>query len=133
MARLEDIPKKQFFTTPEDYFEDLPGKIQARVTAERPISKKQPFLRYALQYALPLVIIIASIVYYNLRPSTNPENILASVETEDIILYLQESGMTTDEVLESIDFTSGDLEALENEVYDIPFSDPQNDGADTIK
>ncbi len=133
MARLEDIPKKQFFTTPEDYFDDLPGKIQARVIPDRPISKKQPVLRYALQYALPLVLIVASVTYYNLRRDTSPETILASVETEEIILYLQESGMTTDEVLESIDFTSGDLEALENEVYDIQFGDLENGGADTIK
>lgn len=133
MARLDDISRKQIFTTPEDYFDDLPAKILSRISHEKPVRAQRPVVRYALQYALPLVVIAASVVYYNLTGDTNPESILASVETEDIILYLQESGVTTDEVLESIEFTSLELDALENEVYDIPFTGMENVDIDSIK
>ncbi|MDQ2657135.1 MAG: hypothetical protein M3Y60_06910 [Bacteroidota bacterium] len=133
MARLEDIPRKQFFTTPEDYFDDLPGKIQSRISRGQPVRSQRPVVRYALQYALPLVVIVASVVYYNLTGDANPESILASVETEDLILYLQESGITTDEVLESVEFTSQELDALEDEVYDMHFSDIGDEDIDSIK
>ncbi len=133
MARLEDIPKKQFFTTPEDYFDDLPGKIQARISQKQSVQTQRPLVRYALRYALPLVVIAASILYYNLTREVNPESILASVETEDIILYLQESGMTTEEVLESVEFTSQELDALEDEVYDMHFLDIEGEDIDSIK
>jgi hypothetical protein len=116
MAKLEDIPKKQIFNVPDGYFDKLPSRIQSRVSDQRS-ARMQPVLRYAMQYALP-VLLVAAILFYFYRPS-NPEaaSILASVETEDLIIFLQETDLTTDDVLENIEFSTTDLEAIEDEVY----------------
>ena len=122
MAGLEDIPKKQFFTTPEDYFDKLPGKIQSRISTAKKGAERKLVLMYALRYALPLVVIAGLIFFYNSSPS-DAETILASVDTEELINYLQESGMTTEEVLDNVKFSPEELEAIENEVYDFSFDD----------
>ena len=123
MAKLEDIPKKQIFNVPDGYFDKLPSRIQSRVSDERS-ARMQPVLRYAMQYALPLLL-VAAILFYFYRPSTAEANsILASVETEDLIIFLQETDLTTDDVLENIDFSSGEMQAIEDEVYAL---DPDDD------
>ena len=123
MAGLEDKPKK-FFTTPEDYFEKLSAKIQTRISEMEARRDRKFVFRYALRYAVPVLAVAAGILYYN---SVEPdvETILASVETEVLIDYLQEAGMTTDEVLENIEFTDEELDAIENEVYEISFPETE--------
>jgi hypothetical protein len=118
MGKLEDIPKKQIFNTPEHYFDKLPSQIQSRVVAGKRDTGARPFFRYALQYALPLVF-IAVIVYFYIRPAPDAVSILATVDTEDIIDYLHDSPLTTEDLLEDVEFNSADLEAIENEVYDL--------------
>lgn len=118
MSKLEDIPKKDFFTVPEGYFDMLPLKIQARIEASEPQRRiQQPVLRYALTYALPLLV-AAIVVFFSTRSQPNAEAMLASVETAALVQYLAESELTTD-MLESVDLGAEELEALENEVYDL--------------
>ena len=117
MGRLENIPKKQIFNVPADYFDKtLPAAIQSRIATRSSDASRQPAFRAALRYALPLVV-GAAIVFYYLQPRTDAESILASVETDDLVMYLQESGMTTDDLLETVDLSNEDLEAIENEIY----------------
>lgn len=119
MSKLEDIPKKDFFTVPEGYFDMLPLKIQARIEASEPQRRiQQPVLRYALTYALPLLV-AAIVVFFSTRSQPNAEAMLASVETAALVQYLAESELTTEDMLESVDLGAEELEALENEVYDI--------------
>lgn len=117
MAKLDDIPKKTFFTTPENYFDRLPAKIQSRITQAEAGTRRNHILAYGLQYALPIVLVVALVVFYR---SSNPdaETILATVDTEELIIYLQESGISTEELLDNVEFTPEDLEAIENEIYD---------------
>jgi len=115
MGKLEEIPKKHFFQAPENYFDHLPVRIQKRIAAGEKTYFRKPAFRYALQYALPLLL-LAAIIFYS-SPVPNAESILASVETGDLIQYLQESGLTTEDVVENIQFTNAEVEAIENEVY----------------
>jgi len=78
-------------------------------------------VKYSLQYALPLILIIAVVFFYQ-RSATDAETILASVDTEELIAYLQDIGLTTDEVLESFEFTTEDLQAIEDEIYEDSFA-----------
>jgi hypothetical protein len=120
MGKLEDIPRNQFFKVPEGYFDKLPAQIQSRIATRYAETSITPAFRFALQYALPLLLVAAILFYYSIsRP--NAESILASVETADLINYLQESGLTTEEFLENIDFNSEELEAIETEVYELNF------------
>lgn len=119
MSKLEDIPKESIFRVPEKYFEELPSRIQSRISAGKSLSSGNLIRRYALRYALPLVV-IAAILVYNYYPEPDAESILATVETADIVQYLQqESALTTDDLLDNIEFRTEDVEAIENEVYDL--------------
>ena len=129
MSRLEDIPKKDFFRIPDGYFDKLPAKIQMRIETPRPQHTGQRAWRYALACALPLVVGVI-IMFFSTRAQTDAEAILASVETSELILYLQESEITTEEMMESFEFSMDELEALENEAYDL--SVPASD-AETIR
>lgn len=117
MGRLENIPKKQIFYVPADYFDKtLPAAIQSRVATQSAEAARKPAFRVAFRYALPLVL-VAAVLFYYLQPRTDAESILASVETDDLIIYLQESGMTTEDLLETVNLSNEDLEAIENEIY----------------
>lgn len=117
MAGLDNIPKKEFFTTPEGYFDQLPAKIQSRISGAEKSKGGDLVLRYSVRFALPLMVVMAVVIFYNSGDS-DVETILASIETEELIQYLQESDMTTEDVLDNVEFSSEDLEAIENEVYD---------------
>ncbi len=118
MARLEDITRITPFTTPEGYFDTLPGRIQSRIAPERASRQPSQVVRYALRVGFPMILLAAGFFYYDSR-SDDAETILASVRTEDMIDYLEATGMSTEEMLESVSLTAAELEALEDEVYDL--------------
>jgi len=118
MKNLEDIPKNHPYKVPEGYFDRLTGVIQARIEADSKLKEPAPYFRYALQYALPFVVLlIVAIFYFKPAKDQNADSLLASVSTEELIAYLEESEMTTDELIESMDFDAESVEAIESEVY----------------
>jgi hypothetical protein len=104
MRKLEDIPKKDIFGTPEGYFEKLPSTIQARVSEKNSSLSESPFYRFKLQYVLPVVLLLAAAVYWFESPSesNNVDELLASVKTEELIAYLSESDMTTEDLIDHL-------------------------------
>ena len=56
---LNQLPKKDSFQVPENYFDELPGLIQERVRV-----KAQTPWKTALKYALPFVLLIVSIGFF---------------------------------------------------------------------
>lgn len=125
MKKLEDIPKNQFFEVPEGYFEKLPGIIQSRVTQHQEKRAWWPAYTYGLRYALPAVTLLVAIIFWFNRPGTeaNAENILASIQTEDLITYLNEGDLTTDELLEDVELSSEDVSSIEESVYSSQFNE----------
>jgi len=57
---LNQLPKKDSFQVPENYFDELPSLIQDRVQV-----KTKSRWTYALKYALPLILMVISIVYFS--------------------------------------------------------------------
>ena len=84
-------------------------------------------IRFALRFAVPVVILLAvGIFWYNRsHMDKSVENILASVQTEDLITYLSESDFTTDELLEDVQLNSQDAIDIEESVYELQFSDSE--------
>lgn len=123
MKKLDDIPKKPIFKIPEGYFEALPARIQARVSTVPAAASWRPLAGYALKVALPLAIIVTALFFYYRSPATDAAAILATIETQDLIEYLEESDVTTEDVLENLDFNNTDLDAIENQVYDLQIPD----------
>jgi hypothetical protein len=124
MKKLEDIPKKDVFKVPEGYFEDLPSIIQSRVADRKKERAFLPSFTYALRYALP-VVILGAVGYFwfdRAQPET-AESILASIETEDLVAYINETEITTDELLESVQLDADDVDQLEDEIYGEQLSD----------
>lgn len=119
MKKLEDIPKKKVFEVPEGYFENLPGIIQARVTSGSAEKYSRPIFSYSLRYALPAVVIFALAIFWFNRDieETSAESILASIQTEDLVTYLDEADLSTDELLEDVVLDLNDINEIEEEVY----------------
>lgn len=124
MKKLEDIPKNNPFSVPDGYFDKLPGVIQARIEGT---AKKQsvPYFRYALQYAMPVIVLIIVAVVYLTPKNENYNDILSSVSTEQLAAYLEDSDLTTDDILESNGLDEESADAIEEEVYfnNIDFND----------
>lgn len=123
MKKLEDIPKKQIFEVPDRYFENLPGIIQSRV-ANSPKETMRPGVRYSLQFALPAVILfVAGIFWFTQRKAnTNAESILASVQTEDLVSYLNDADITTEELLDHVVLDAEAVSNIEESVYQFPLT-----------
>jgi len=124
MKKLEDIPKTDIFKTPEGYFDKLPGVIQSRIAKENARSVHS-FSYYALRYALPVVILLAAIIFW-LTPSnhaTTAEGILASIDTGDLVAYLKDDEFTLDELLEQAPLDEQDISTIQQTVYSIDTPD----------
>ena len=106
---------------PEGYFDRLPGIIQSRVSENSQAKVRLPVSQFALRYALPVVVVaILGVMWFSKTSKPmDAESILASVQTEDLVAYLDEADVSTEEMLESVGFSEEDLEEIEVEVYEL--------------
>lgn len=127
MGKFEDIPKKDHLGAPEGYFDALPGKVSARI-AQAP-TRSNPAFRYALRYAIAFVIVAAvGITWFVQTEDASAENLLASIETEELINYLAEADdLSYDDFLEEINPTTEEADALEGAVFDLQWPDENPD------
>jgi len=126
MKKLEDIPKKQVFEVPEGYFEKLPGIVQSRVAKPGEERRWWFVYRYSLRIALPAMILLAFGIFWYNQPQADKsaEGILASIQTEDLVAYLSEADLTTEELLEDVQLNDEDVIHIEESVYEFQLSDP---------
>lgn len=127
MKKLDDIPKKNIFEVPEGYFERLPGIIQARTAAPGPSPVGIPSWSRALRYAFPVVLLMgAGIFWYqnnSLPSSVNVQVELGAIGSDQLAAYLDDHELTTEDLVETVAWSSDDLNDLENAVYsglDVP-------------
>lgn len=118
MKKLDDIPKKEVFDVPDGYFDKLPGIIQARVSKPG-TAVATPGWAYSLRYAIPAVVLLAAGIFWYTRPGTehSPEGILAAVQTEELVAYLNDTDLSTDELLEDAQLDGVDASEIEGDVY----------------
>jgi hypothetical protein len=128
MKKLEDIPKKQPFEAPEGYFDTLPGIIQARVAKPESVSQRFSW-KPALLYAMPILLVAIGLVWYlnSGNADSSPEQLLAAIEAVDIEAYLDESDMTTEELLDHINYDQIQTDSLVFENPALEFSDADLD------
>lgn len=125
MKKLEEISKNHPFTTPEGYFDKLPGIIQARVSKESGVIERKPYFRYAIQFAVPVLLIVVAAFFY-FRPSTTDgtENLLASVSAEELTTYLETTEFNTDYWLDESSIDEASIEEIESSLFnDIDLSE----------
>jgi hypothetical protein len=118
MKKLEDIPKKDIFEAPEGYFDRLPGLIQARVSKPVADAPWVLSLRMTLRYAVPILVVgVISWLYLRMPGSPSAEDMIASVDSNNLVAYLQESDITADDLLENLQLSDEDAEAIQNRTY----------------
>lgn len=128
MKKLDDIPKKQVFNVPEGYFEELPGIIQSRVIGQNK-REAEPSLSYVLRYALGAAVIGVSAFFWFNRPGeeVSPESILASIETQELVAYISEADVSTDELLDDVVLDREDAAEIEGSVYGLDLDESSFD------
>lgn len=119
MKNLENIPKKNVFEVPEGYFDSLPGIIQARVAQE----KKEPFwvfpVHYSVKYAVPALAIVLIAFFIWSKPSIqSADDLLASVDSASLVAYLEDSDISSDDLLESIPLQTEEVDAIQKNSMD---------------
>jgi hypothetical protein len=125
VKRLEDIPKKQPFTVPEGYFDDLPMRIQARL--QKP--EAHPFWStnwgLSLKLTVPVLAIgVVAILFWNIpTQSKDPFAKLDTIPSEQLLAYLESDAITTEEVIENVTFTNSSIHNLYSEEDGITPSD----------
>ena len=94
--------------------------MRAGRKAERPL-----VFQYKLQYVLPVIALFALGIFWFTRPqaANDAESILATVETEYLVAYLNDSELTPEDVLEEVDFSSIDIQDIEMEIYQLQLDD----------
>ena len=116
--KLEDIKKKNIYTVPDKYFDQLPTRIQSRVNDKKPVLGVPLNWKLALKVTVPVVAVVMILFYFSIATNRNStlssDELLAQVSTDDLIAYLETTDLTTDEIIEEVDFTNIDLDFYEN-------------------
>ncbi|MGI9544762.1 MAG: hypothetical protein ACR2MX_15980 [Cyclobacteriaceae bacterium] len=111
--KLEDIEKKHGLKAPpERYFDELPGIIQAQ-TAHKATSKRNFAWSGALRYALPAVVVLLVVVFIIRglnQQDLDPESMIADVAIEEVMAYLEETDISTEELIASVDWDEASLD-----------------------
>ncbi len=108
--KLDDIHKKNIYKVPDEYFDDLPGRIQKRIS-EKNTPRESFSFNWSLttKIALPVAAMIAIILLVVLNPRENNstnlsyEAMLENVSSESMISFLELEDITSDDIIHSID------------------------------
>ena len=113
---LDKLPKKQLYSVPDGYFDELPTIIQNRVTSKRDIEDSPSFaLTPVVKFALPVLTLIMMLIYFGIRFNNQDfdvEAMIAEIPTEELVNYLAESDISTDELLSLIDIEELDVDGM---------------------
>jgi hypothetical protein len=130
MKKLEDIPKKSIFEVPEGYFDRLPGVIQSRIAEKSPVRDQQSYWVLSLRYALPAIVLIAASIFvyqnYYSNQATDAESILASIDSQELVNYLDDDNVSMEEILEDVDVNEINPDELNTMEFDFSETDLLN-------
>ncbi len=111
--KLEEINKDNIFKTPESYFDELPVRIQSKISSRE--RKFLPDLNWSvvLKVSVPIAAILLFALYLGPQKTQNelpgPENLLSQVSADDVIAYLELENIWTNDIIAQIDLREADL------------------------
>ncbi len=98
---IDDIRKENYFEVPDGYFEDLPMRIQAKMSktgsSREHVFNWKPVLRYAIP-----VLFVGFLSYLFFKPATESidvEDYLTDITYTEAVEYLYETDLTLSEIL----------------------------------
>lgn len=104
------------FEVPNNYFNELPSIIQARAIVS---DKKKNFsfgfarenVKWVLVPALIALLIVSYSIFFNKDvESFNTEELISQVSSKDLVAYLESSELSTDEIINAVNFEELELE-----------------------
>lgn len=114
--KLEDIKKKNIYSVPDRYFDQLPTRVQSRVNEKKPVLGLSLNWNLTLRVAGPILAVVLIVFYFGINNNytgQSTDDLLAQVTTEDLIAYLETTDITTDDIIEGLDFSTVDLDFYE--------------------
>jgi hypothetical protein len=102
--KIDDLEKKQVFTVPERYFEQLPQQISRKAGQSQ--KRRSPFEWPVLRYGAAMggVCLFILLGYFLIKPTATdaaqPEAILSQVSRQEIVQYLQQTEVSQYELVE---------------------------------
>lgn len=127
--KLENVSKKEIFSVPDGYFDKLPSIIQNKAIES---TKKKTYLVSSgvLKLAFPFIALILIVGYFGYKFQNNSskfnsniELMLASVSTEEMVNFLDESDISSDDLLELVSFEGEAVDDISYELDDISDAD----------
>lgn len=116
--RLEDLKKSRVFTEPpEGYFDKLPGIIQAK-TAHKGLQKARSYWIGALRLVPAAAAVVLIALYFGVFKGPGVQDmdlLLADVSSEDIIEYLEDIDLTSEQIYEEVDINELSLQFEEEQ------------------
>ena len=117
---IENLRKENIFKVPENYFNDLPMRIQAQTSGK---TKVVPLISWSMKRtwaSIAACSVIGILGYFTLMPQQDSlgSESLAGVQNQEIINYLIQENINQADVAEQIDNTKTlkfqDSELLDN-------------------
>ncbi len=106
--KLEDLNKDNIFKVPDNYFENFPDRLKKRIE-ESEKHKKVPIIRLKTIINMAAAAAILIFVIYGITKindnTTSVDQLLSEISSEELVNYLVESEISTDEFLESLDLS----------------------------
>ena len=103
---IESLERKSPYRVPDGYFEGLPLKIQSRTKEPKKASEGILITRMQIVWSMTAALAIFFIGWLWYPKSANDptaDQLLANIDSEDLIEYLYEEDISTDEILASVD------------------------------
>ncbi|WP_436516699.1 hypothetical protein [Ekhidna sp. To15] len=114
--KLDDIEKKETLKVPDGYFEDLPMKIQQRISTEtKPQLNRIPSWSLALAASLLLLVTFVFILPHD---DPSPEELLAEIPQNEIAAYLDQIDLDEYDIASAIGDEANELEFENTDVLD---------------
>ncbi|MCU0358095.1 MAG: hypothetical protein MUE95_11000 [Cyclobacteriaceae bacterium] len=114
-----DKNKTSIFSVPDGYFEQLPLKIQQRIEAQQESKRSFRWLEQHRFYYATTALALGILAFVLFLPDRerSAESLLNSVDTEQLIAYLEDTNLTTDELLETFEFSAIEVQSIEDEAF----------------
>ncbi|MEL7147187.1 MAG: hypothetical protein AAFO69_12510 [Bacteroidota bacterium] len=115
MKKQKDIRKnKELYKMPENYFDEFQARMSELATDDEKVfvpvtGRSTSFSRLA--YVIPVAIVLLVAGYLILTPTAQSEDLFAEISTSDLIEFLEQEGISEDELISLADISAEDLEA----------------------
>lgn len=128
--KLDNLEKRNIYTVPDRYFDELPSIIQAKAVEKKPFYQL-PAFNLGLKLALPTAFVLIFVIYSGFfkseqLPVGNFDTLISEVTTEDLVAYLGDSDISTQEIIDYVSLDDFALESMIDET-DILINDDLED------